>query len=468
MAMSSCPALVHVRALLPSVALCLFAGAAGWGVEEPKLEGVDVIKAVRDLAAEVRTPSSPVAKGKPWEGDIAALTEPQPERYNPAMAALIRRGATVLPDLGVLAVDQDWRIRARVVQVAAGIGGDGGTALVLALSRDDEKQVREVAAYSLGMAGGKGAFERLAQLLGAGDPIIREAAARGLGTLGDVRGLGLLCAFAREHDDVVQREMHAALAQLASRVTSVPALIELLQVRRGDELAALVDTSYPLADPRLCPALADLLGSRDTRVAQYAARSLAANGDSRARGRLCALAANGAQAELRATAAETLRLLTGYPAAPGQAWSLWWSNHQQEAEALAPRDAFIASLHDPLHLVARAELAAYTPEQLTPLVDGALEGERRWWPARAYQVLAADQPARWTAPLLARISSASEPNQRLALIILLDQLGDANAAHGLAELLADDLKQLPLALVANGAERVALGVALERRGVHRP
>ncbi len=456
-----------LRAALMAL-MALLAGAPALRAEEPKLDGVDVIQAVKDLSAEIATPHSKVAKGKPWEGDIAALTDPRPEQYNPAMAGLIRHGAEVLPDLTVLAADQDWRIRGRVVQVAAGIGGDGGTALVLALSRDLEKQVRELAAFSLGMAGGKGAFERLAQLLGAGDPVIREAAARGLSTLGDARGLGLLCGYAREHDDVVQREMHAGLAQLAQRVTSVPALIELLGARQGDELAALIDCTFPLGDPRLCPPLAAQLASGDERVALFAARALAANGDSRALGRLCALAANGAHGELRSTAAETLRLLTGYPAAAGPAWSLWWSNHQQEVEALAPRDAFIASLHDPLHVVIRAELAGFTVEQLAPLVDGVLEAGKRWWPARAYLVLAADAAARWTAPLLARIAAAKEPNQRLALIILLDQLGDRAAAAGLGALLDEDLKQPPQALLASGAERVALGVALQRRGVTRP
>jgi HEAT repeat protein len=461
--------LAFLPAFLPAFLLAMLAPSAGWSVDEPKLDGVDVIQAVKDLSAEIGgPPQSKVAKGKPWEGDIAGLTDPRPEHFNPAMAALIRRGAEVIPDLTVLAADQDWRIRGRVVQVAAGIGGDGGTGLVLALSRDPEKQVRELAAFSLGMAGGKGAFERLAQLLGAGDPIIREAAARGLSTLGDARGLGLLCGYAREHDDVVQREMHGGLAQLALRVTSVPALIELLQTRQGDELAALVDTTFPIGDPRLCPALAALLPSSDERVALFAARALSANGDSRALGRLCAVAANGAHAELRSTAAETLRQLTGYPAAAGQAWSLWWTTHQQEVEALSARDAFIAALHDPLHVVVRAELTAFSVEQLAPLIDGALESGKRWWPARAFLVLATDDAARWTGPLLARIAAAKDPNQRLALIILLDQLGDKGAASGLGALLDGDLKEPPQALLANGAERIALGVALQRRGVTRP
>jgi HEAT repeat protein len=454
--------------LMWAAVMPLLAPLAGWSVEEPKLEGVDVIQTVRDLTAPVTTPHSKVAKGKPWEGDIAALTDARPEQFNPAMAALIRHGAEVIPDLTALAADQDWRIRGRVVQVAAGIGGDGGTGLVLMLSRDTEKQVRELAAFSLGMAGGKGAFERLAQLLGAGDPIIREAAARGLSTLGDARGLGLLCGYAREHDDVVQRQMHAGLAELALRVTSVPALIELLQVRQGDELAALVDATFPIGDPRLCPALAALLISGDERVALFAARALSANGDSRALGRLCALAANGAHAELRSTAAETLRQLTGYPAAPGPAWSLWWTTHQPEIEELSRRDAYIAALHDPLHVVTRAELSGYTVEQLAPLIDGALESGKRWWPARAYLVLATDAGARWTVSLLARIAAAQDSNQRLALIILLDQLGDPAAAAGLGALLDEDLKQPPQALLANGAERVALDVALQRRGVIRP
>jgi HEAT repeat protein len=455
-------------ALCASMWTCPQAVARLQAGDAQQVDGVDVIQTVRDIKQAVSGPHSSVARGKPWEDDIAALTDPRPEYHGPAIAALIRRGTVVLEDLMVLAGDQDWQIRGRVVQTAAGIGGDGGTALILSLTDDADKHVRELCATGLGMAGGKGAFDRLVQLLHVGDPTIREAAARGLATLGDARGLEILCAYAREPDDVVQRQMRSGLAQLAMRITSIPAFCNLLRSRQGDELIALIDASFLIGDPRLCLPLSAVLAGADEHAAQYAARSLGANGDSRALGPLCIAAGSGRSTALRENAAETLRMLTGYGAAAGSAWTLWWHEHQPAVESLAKRDEFIAELHDPHHLPTRSELTAFTVDELAPLVDGALETGQGWWAARSFMVLASDARERWTNPLLERIASTREPNRRLALIIILDQLGDPAAAAGFKTLLERDRTGDAAKKLSAGPERIALAIALERRGVVTP
>ncbi len=311
----------------------------------------------------------------------------------------------------------------------------------------------------------RGAFARLSELLRASEADIRQSAARGLGLLGDPQGLAVLCGYERESDDLVRRDERASLGALVMQAAAVPPLAALLGERRGGEQLALIEVSGSVGDPRLCPALTAVLatpGAGASAVAA-AARALGANGDSRAIEALCHVAADGPGDEARVAAAETLRQLTGYAAGAGRAWDLWWRDHGPEVQALVFRDQFIAACHDPAHVATRAELAGFTPAQLMPLVDGALGGGSPWWPARAWAVLAADDAARWTPPLLARINATGDARVRLGLIILLDQLGDPGAADGLRKLLdkpkGSDLPQL----LSDGPERMAVRIALERR-----
>lgn len=429
---------------LPTVASLLLAAGLAWGAEA--------------------TPAP-----RPWEPHVAALTDHRPAVHEPAIASLTGFGEAALADVATLASDADWRVRGRVVAVAAGIGGRAGTEVVLAASADGDARVRELAALGLGRLPQPGAYERLTALLADRVEGVRVAAARGLGDLGDARALTTLAEFGREPAEAVRRARLAALEGLASRPAAVPALAEALAGGRGDALVRLIAASAALGDPRLSPALASLLSSRDRDAAELAARSLAANGDSRALEALCAVAAGTGRSRLGQAAAETLRGLTGHGAGAGPAWSLWWRDHAAEVAARARRDAFLAELHDPTRPVARAELAAFSVEELMPLVDGVLGEGAWWWPRRAFAVLAADDPARWTAPLIARAQAAEDPDVRLALTILVDQLGDPAAADGLASLLAQaearaDAARSGGAAPRNEPELIALRAALARRG----
>ena len=422
------------------------------------------------LAAGLAWSGEAAPAPKPWEAYVAALTDHRPGVHEPAITMLTRFGEPALADVASLATDADWRVRGRVVAVAAGIGGPSGSAVVLGASDDSDARVRELAALGLGRLPQPGVYQRLVALLADRSDAVRIASARGLAGLGDPRALPVLADFTTERDDPVRRARLAALQALVARPASVPALIEALGRVRGDPLVRLLAAGGQLGDPRLAPVLAGLLRSADRDAAELAALSLAANGDSRALEALCLAATNTGQRRLAEVAAETLRALTGHGAGPGQAWTLWWRDHASEVAGRAARDAFLADLHDPTRTVTRAELAAFTVEELMPLVDGVLGDGAWWWPRRAFAVLVRDDPARWTAPLVARAQAAQDPDVRLALTILIDQLGDPAAVSGLGMLLAETEQRAETARAAGGAPRnepelIALRAALARRGV---
>lgn len=452
-----------MRRLVPCLLIVCTLAAEERDRDQP-YQGMDVIGAVKAVKNAISPVVPEVSRGKPWENEIASLTSPDPRRHNPATASLIRRGPVVLPDLAVLAEDRDWQVRARVVRVAAWIGTDAGAAIVLARSHDDILGVCEEAAMGLGQVKGPAAFPRLAEIIRAPEPDLRRAAALGLGLLGDVRGFDVLLAIGHENDDLARREMRDALTRIALRPEAVPALAERIARLRGADAAVLVDVSVQVGDPRLCPALTGLVGAGDADLAQRAIRSLAANGDRRAVAALCRVADGAPSSPLANVAAATLRRLTGYDAAPGPAWRLWWQQHQTEVEHLIPRDTLIAELHDAGRKATAAELERFPVAELLPLLDGALGNGPPWWSFLAFQALAADDAKRWTPLLTERIKAAPLPSQRLPLILILDQLGDPAVAKLFQELLdQEDGPRRPA-----GSERLALEVALERRRAAKP
>jgi HEAT repeat protein len=457
------------------------------GVAADQPQGVDVIAAVQGIEAAVRGPESAIARGKPWEGDIAALTDHRPSVHQQAVVALIQRGSVVVPDLRVLAEDDDPDLRARIVEVAAAIGGDAATGLIIHLTYDRDRDVRSLAALGLGRAAGAGAYPRLLQLLDAADADLRLSAAQGLAVLMDVRAIPILAGYEHEPDQLVRRALHDALLATVLQPRAVPVLISALAAP-GPTRAALAEAASVVGDPRLCPALVACLADPQPRVAILAAQALANDGDSRAIGPLCAAASGAGDVDLRLEATTTLHRLTGYQAEAGVAWRLWWQQHQAEVATQAGADACIAALFDPAAPVRPADLDRFSPQALQALVAGSLGNGPAWWPARAFAVLAQDDVRRWTGPLLARIEASPDPDVRLPLIILLDQLGDPAATPALERLYHRVLPPLPLsadrASVASalhgdgqppvmaidprtltGAERLALRVALERRGV---
>ena len=103
--------------------------------------------------------------------------------------------------------------------------------------------------------------------------------------------------------------------------------------------------------------------------------------------------------------------------------------------------------------------------QLISLLDGTLGSGATWWPARAFVALSIDDPARWTPILLERIDGAYDVRERVRLIVLLDQLNDPAAKIGLQRLYTQLAEQPEVKAAALGPERLALRIALERRGI---
>jgi HEAT repeat protein len=435
------------------------------GEELPKAQGMDVIKAGKALTNAL-TPKDPgSARGKAWEDDIAGLTDPRVDVHTQAMSNLIRRGAVVVPDLMILSGDQDWQIRQRVSAVLATIGGDHASATVIKMCDDPESRVAEVSIMGLGQCKGPGTFEHLAKALISIDPNKRQAAAKGMGMHGDPQGLALLNGYIFDRDDLVRRDMRENLARVANQARSVPALIDLIPKSSGPRLHALLEATAGIGDPRLSLVLAATLSVPDNEAVALAARVLAANGDSRAIEALCQAAAYGKTTEIREYSASTLRLLTGYKASAGSAWDLWWRDRQATIIALIPRDQLLADLHNPERETTRAELGQVPAAELISLLDGTLGSGATWWPARAFVALSIDDPARWTQILLERIDSAYDIRERVRLIVLLDQLGDPNAKVGLQRLYNLLAEQPAVKAAALGPERLALRIALERRGI---
>lgn len=403
-----------------------------------------------------------VEDGAPWLPALAALTDPRPAVHHPAMEALIRHGPAAVADVSSLGFDADWELRARVATVLAGIGGSEAGATLVRQAVDQDARVREVVAAALGKTPAPGVVEALQGLARDPERRVRQAAITGLGTLGDPAGLVTLVRGAESDPPALRGVRAAALRSLLNRPDRVALAAQALGDLRGAERRMVLDAVTVIGDPRLTPALVEVLRSGDDLDAAHAARALLLNGDSRALEALCALAADATRIQPARVAADTLVAMTGVSAAAGGTWAIWWREHAAEVEALYGRDAFIAEAHDPEAVISPLRLRSFSPELLMPLIDGVLGEGAWWWRQRAGRILLSDDPARWTPVLLRRIETSSSGEERLALIILLDQYGDPGAADGLARLYA----QREAAAVAgrNDPERAALAIALERRG----
>ncbi len=484
--------LTCLPAVLLAVTLC--PAAQVLAVEpsgEGQLHGMDVLGAV-DTVKKWIGPTAPVPLDKPWAKDLADLTNANAAVYAKAIRNLIiagERNPQVLTDLAVLATDRDWQLRSRVLRVCAGIGGTSSAPLLLQFSNDNERRIRELAALGLGQATGEGVYERLIVLLIAPESEIRQAAAGSLGALGDLRALEPLTRQEQEPDDLVKRAMRESLTHLANRpdgvTTAVVLLGQLKDLRRDALLEAVVDS----ADRRLCPVVASIAANpgRDRAIeasswTQFlAVRSLAACGDYRAVPVLIELVDGDANTEIRASAAYTLRLVTGYGAAPGKAWRVWATDNAVKVAHLSERDTLLATIEDPTTTISRAELAPWTIAELAPLTEGVLGRPvgriTPWWPSRALAALRADDHDRWTTQLVLQINGlpSSDVDSRIGLLMLLDDLSAKDDIGPLTEVLknlkqrledeADKAKETSTKPPDHDAEIELLTQALGRRGV---
>jgi HEAT repeat protein len=417
------------------LALLTVAALLGAADDDAPPRGMDVIPLVKK-AVELVTPAEPPVAGRPWSDDLAALTDPDPSVNGPAVGRLAKRGSAVLADLALIANDRDWQVRLRVVRVGAGIGGEDAAPLVLRLSRDDDLRVRRLAIIALGRCRGEPVLARLLELLASLDGDERQTAAPSLAAFGDTRAIRPLCRLRADPDAPARQAQAAALRDLVRRSDAVPVVVPLLRELRGEERRALLEALDSSLDVRLCPVYTELIAEREALIALLAVRGLAYAGDARAVPALTTLAASDRLPELREAAAATLRVLTPYRAAPGQAWTLWWQDNAKAWSRLASRDALIAELYDPAAALPTG-LAAWQPEELGILIDLALPTRAvpGWVPGRALACMRTQDAAAWATAIAKATAIQDDHERRLELLVLLDVVGGPQARTQFEELL---------------------------------
>lgn len=456
------------------VALLLAVTALSAVDDEAPPQGMDVVPLIRVVAEHIAPREAPLP-GRPWSDDLAALTDPSPSVHGSAIARLASRGPVVLPDLGVLADDRDWQLRARIVRVAATIGGESGASLVLRLSHDADARVRRLAIVGLGRCRGEAVLQRLLELQASLDGDERAHAAPSLAALGDVRAIAPLTRLRSDPDGPARMEQARALRELCGLEASAAVVSRLLMELAGEQRRALLEALEGSVDLRLCPALARLLDDREALTVLLAVRALGTAGDARAVEALVRLTASDRLPELRQAAAAALHVLTPYRAGPGSAWALWWADNAARWRSYAERDALVASLLD-LDAPIPPALAAYAPEDLWPLIDAAIVARRvpSWLPARALAALRVQAGSRWIQPLASAIDQTTDAERRLDLLLLLDEIGGPEA-HGEFLRQREQLMRRETAAMESwrasktvppdtSAERAIIAMALRRRG----
>lgn len=367
---------------------------------------------------------------------VTALTDSRERVHERAVAALAEIGKAALPDLEILARDENPALRLRVALVLTQIDGAASRELLLQMSYDAESAVREVVTLGLGRKRHDDVLRRLAVLLNDEVPGVRESAALAVALTDDGRGIRLLAnAFVMERipenitpqlEQQLKRARTAkydalrALCQRPHHMSFVQRYVDKLQ---GPMLHVLLEVTWSLADPRLCPTLISVLKKDiDLESQRRAAKSLRSNGDARCVEVLCRIAADNLGPAFEA--AKALSVLTGHQSGPGKGWALWWRDHEQRIEEMIPRDAFIARLHDLDYQPTAADMQRFQPRQLEMVIDGILGDGARHWPEQAWLALQQDDPARWSAFLLQEYAEEPSEVRRVGLLLIMLRLGD--------------------------------------------
>ncbi len=178
-------------------------------------------------------------------------------REGKAWPEALRRGmagdADAAPDVAALLDDADVGFRRKAAEVLFELRVKSTEReLRLCLSRDEDDEVKKLAALALTRLGGGAA--RTLELVDDPDPRLRRLAALALAENGDARGEGTLIAWVEERDPSFSRmkELVAALAHLRSRRAALPLTRLLSDVRLGPFVArALGEIGEPVARPAL-------------------------------------------------------------------------------------------------------------------------------------------------------------------------------------------------------------------------
>ncbi len=256
----------------------------------------------------VSVPTAPVVTGPTFEQKMAwtlrledqrVLRDPAPP---PAPVVVPQKGKHAAPppppqvaDLAVLLTDGDARIRRRAALAAGRVHLSAGIApLSGLLSSDPEPEVRQMAAFALGLIGDVAAAPALRTALGDASPLVRGRAAEALGLAGDTAGgqaVGTMVG-AYIKAGALQSVTPDQTATLTPEAEAVRlGLVALARLKAYEPLAgAVLDGSgapvsrwWPIAfalgragDPRAAPALRQLVKGEAGYTQAFAARGLGA------------------------------------------------------------------------------------------------------------------------------------------------------------------------------------------------
>jgi cyclophilin family peptidyl-prolyl cis-trans isomerase/HEAT repeat protein len=266
--------------------------------------------------------SVPVAPPVPvvaWEQKLAWMMRLEDQRIlrdpNPPPPAIIRSATNRQPaivgppqpsDLLRLLDDAEGRVRRRAALAVGRVGLiDGVEPLSRVLAADQEVEVRQMAAFALGLIGDASARPALLAALRDPDPMVQGRAAEALGQIGDRTDAAVISAMVRAHLDAGAFNGIAPddLTYPLPPPTEAARLGVYALVRLGsyDAVAqTLLDTSgqprsqwWPIAyalqrlgDPRAVPALLALTNTPGRFTAAFAVKGLGATKATQAASRL--------------------------------------------------------------------------------------------------------------------------------------------------------------------------------------
>ena len=199
---------------------------------------------------------------------------------------------TSSPDLAVLILDADPRIRRRAALAIGRVKERAGTALLVPVLADSDADVRAMAAFAIGLIGDASAEASLTPLLNDAAPLVRGRAAEALGLIGAkgaAPAIGQVAAEYAKSPAVSAMTPDDETRPAAAEAEAFKlALFALVRLNAYDPLAAAVlngqqavSSWWPVAyalqrvdDPRAAPVLMTLLATTGKYTRAFAARGL--------------------------------------------------------------------------------------------------------------------------------------------------------------------------------------------------
>ncbi len=229
------------------------------------------------------------------------------------------------PDLVRLLSDSEARVRRRTALAIGRVGLSEGIApLTRLLTGEPDAEVRQMAAFALGLIGDRRAKDALVAALGDSSPLVRGSAAEALGLIGDASAADAIARMVSQvfesgalatppgDEDDAHRDTPTSAARLGivalTRLSSYPALASAVLTAAGQPKASWWPIAFALQrlqDKNALPALLTLAKDGNPYARAFAVKGLAALKDKSALPVLTPLLTSGDRAVL----IETVRAL---------------------------------------------------------------------------------------------------------------------------------------------------------------